>query len=422
MLAMFMAFAAHAASEPFGAAKAREREERAAIVADSGGDAAKATDLALRRALYFRALGAYETGARLAAYAATRSDGATRASALLESAYLYTMAGQGKAAAAATAKAAALVEDTAVLARARLAIQQARTITDTKAQLAALASIDADGAPTDVRFVVAAARSVVFGDAKRFDAARTASDVCWSLIESVDTALPEHLSCLQQRIYVLHALDVDGNESQAVAQTLIAWLEQRVGKNTPAPLLALLNWCNLSYPENDDYAHSERACARARKLLEHPDVAGLRRDYAFQLALGHGLAIQNQTGRVREALPHLSQALSLATLEKNAEDVNVALVNLGWAQFQAGDAPAAKPLLERVLRDAPDSPYALPATLSLGDIACNEGAYTEARRRFEAGKALALKIEGDTSPRHRHFVQRLEMLDGSNDDERCNQP
>ncbi|HJU38876.1 MAG TPA: tetratricopeptide repeat protein, partial [Tahibacter sp.] len=170
-----------------------------------------------------------------------------------------------------------------------------------------------------------------------------------------------------------------------------------------------------------DYASSERACETAQRLLEHPDYSTRRREYAFSLALGRGLAIQNQHGRVREALPHLTQALSLATLSKNADDIALTLVNLGWAHYQAGDAPAAKPLLERVLRETPTSMYVLPATLSLGDIACGEGAYDEARRRFETGRALAAKLTGEGSPRQRHFDDRLAMLEKT-DGERCSRP
>ncbi|HVJ63028.1 MAG TPA: tetratricopeptide repeat protein [Tahibacter sp.] len=410
---------AHALSDPFTVPGQREREERRAIEADSAGDAAKATDLALRRSLYFRALGAYGVGARLAVWAASRSDGAARPNALLEAAYLYTMDGDTAHSRSTTDQAAALIGIDDALARARLAIQRAR-LTNDEAAVQTLPAFTRDDAPPDVRFVAATALSVALSNLKRYDAAREMSDLCWALHETVDAALPEHLACLQQRLFVLHTLDVDGRETERAAIALAAWTDARVGAGTPALVLTLVNYCNLSFPEDADYARSERACERAQQLLDHPDIAGRRSLYAYPLALGHGMAIQNQ-GRAKDALPYLSQALTLATLAKKDEDIRNALVNFGWAQFQAGDAEAAKRLLERLPREAPNSPYTMPALLSLGDIACNAGLYDEARLRFETGKALAVKIEGDTSPRQRHFVQRLEMLDGVGD-ERCNKP
>lgn len=411
--------AAAVRSDPFTVPGQREREERRAIVADSGDDNVKAYDLAMRRSLYFRALGAYDIGARLAAYAAARGFGVARANALLEAAFLYTMAGQSAQSSAATDKAAPLIGLDRALARARLAIQRARAANDDAAAAKTLQALARDDAPADVRFVVAAQLSVAQSNLKRYAEARAASDTCWALREAVDAALPEHLSCLQQRVFVLHALDIDGRQTEQVATTLTAWIDSRVGAGTPALVLTLMNYCNLSFPNDADYARSERACETAQQLLDHPDITGQRSLYAYPLALGHGMAIQNQ-GRAKDALPYLSQALTLATLAKKDDEVRNAIVNLGWAQFQAGDAETARRLFERLPREAPDSVYTLPALLSLGDIACNGGAFDEARQRFQDGMARSVKIEGPQSPLRRHFVQRLEMLDGATD--RCNKP
>lgn len=412
--------AAPARSDPFTVPGQREREEVRAIVAETGDDTPRAVDLALRRSLYFRALGAYDAGAKLAAYAASRSDGAARANALLEAAYLYTMNGMGAQSAAATDKAATLIAPEHALAGARLAIQRARVAND-DAAIETLRKLARDDAPADVRFAAASQLSVALSDRRRFADARAASDLCWSLREHVDEAMPEHLSCLQQRVFVLHTLDVNGRDTEHVAASLAAWIDARVGPDTPALVLTLMNYCNLSFPEDADYVRSEAACEKATRLVEHRDISGRRSLYLYPLTLGHGMAIQNQgAARAKDALPYLSQALTLATLAKKDDDVRNALINLGWAQFQAGDAQAAKRLLERLPREAPDSVYTLHALLSLGDIACNAGTFDEARRHFEQGKALAVKIEGPQSPRQRHFVQRLEMLDGGG--ERCNKP
>ena len=416
------AVAAPPGTDPFGMPKTREREERAAIDAQAAGDAHAAYDLAMRRSLYFRALGAYATGARLAAYAAAQADGANRANALLEAASLYRVAGDVAAARKATDAAAVLVDANTPLAKARLALVRAIDIADVDAQLRAIDAVaPGDDAPDDVRFVVATARANVLSDARRFADARKATDRCGSLRERVDPAMPEHLTCLLSRVYVQHALDVNGNVTADDAQAYVDWLAARVGPDTPAGVMMLVNWCNLSFPDSADYQSSERACETAQHLLEHPDWSTRRGQYAFSLALGRGLAIQNQHGRAREALPHLTQALSLATLSKKADDIAMTLSNLGWAHYQAGDAPSAKPLLERVLREWPTSVYTLTATLSLGDIACGEGAYDEARRRFEAGRALAAKLAGEDSPRRRYFVERLAMLEKI-DGERCSRP
>lgn len=159
--------------------------------------------------------------------------------------------------------------------------------------------------------------------------------------------------------------------------------------------------------------NSQRSVAYFQKFLELPALAesSLRPDAMYALAVGYedlGKPAQANrffgeflekyptnrlAGEVRLRLadaklnngkPEEAAMLLRAIVDSESDTLNdYAMLRLGYALSQQGDAEAAKQQYVKLLADFPDSTHASTAALSLGQLFYREGKYDEAVSQFE---------------------------------------